>query len=42
MFADDIVLVGENLEEVNYRLEERRLALEEKGLRISRNKIGYI
>jgi hypothetical protein len=37
MFANDIVLVGKNLEEVNYRLDEWRLALERKGLRISRN-----
>jgi hypothetical protein len=35
MLADDIVLVGENLEKVNYRLDEWRLALEGKGLRIS-------
>jgi hypothetical protein len=30
MFANDIVLVGENLEEVNNRLDEWRLALEGK------------
>lgn len=42
MFADDIVLIGENLEDVNNRLDEWRLALEEKSLRISRNKIEYI
>jgi len=42
MFADDIVLIGENLEVVNNRLNEWRLALEEKGLRISRNKTEYI
>jgi hypothetical protein len=35
MFADYIiVLVGENLEEVNHKLNERRLALEGKGLSI--------
>jgi len=28
MFTDDIVLVGENIEEVNYRLDDWRLALE--------------
>jgi hypothetical protein len=38
MFADDMVLVGENLEEVNKRLDERMLSLEGKELRISRNK----
>jgi hypothetical protein len=30
MFADDIVLVGKNLEEVNNRLNDWRLALEVK------------
>jgi hypothetical protein len=40
-FADDIVLIGDNLEEVN-RLNEWRLALEGKGLRISRNKTNNI
>ncbi|KAL4107958.1 hypothetical protein QTP88_018227 [Uroleucon formosanum] len=42
MFADDIVLIGENLEDVNNRLNESRLAIEGKGLRISRNKTEYI
>jgi hypothetical protein len=41
MFADDIVLVGENLEEVNNRLDAWRLALKGKRLRISRNKTEY-
>jgi hypothetical protein len=41
MFAD-LVLIGENLEGVNKRLDEWRLALEGKGLRINRNKIEYI
>jgi len=35
LFADDIVLVGDNL-------EEWRLALEGKGLRINRNKTEHI
>jgi len=35
MFANYIVLVGENLEEFSCRLDEWMLALEEKGLRIS-------
>ncbi|XP_015378430.1 PREDICTED: uncharacterized protein LOC107172649, partial [Diuraphis noxia] len=34
--VDDVVLVGESLEEVNYRLEEWREALEIKGLKIYR------
>jgi len=42
MFADDIVLVGENREEVNQMLDVWRLALEGKGLRISRSKTNYI
>jgi hypothetical protein len=41
MFDDDIVLIGENLEEVNNRLDKRRLALKGKKLRISRNKTEY-
>jgi hypothetical protein len=40
MFPDNIVLVEENLE-VN-RLDEWKLALEGKRLRINRNKIKYI
>jgi len=42
MFADDIVLVEENLEEVNNRLVEWRLDLERKTLKISKNKMEYI
>jgi len=38
LFADDILLVGENLKDVNNRLDKWRLALEGKGLLISRNK----
>lgn len=41
LFADDVVLVGESLEDVNYRLEEWREALESKGLKISRSKTVY-
>jgi len=33
---DDIVLVGENREEVNQRLDMWKLTIEEKGLRINR------
>jgi len=32
LFADDIVLVGENLEDVNKRLDDWRLAFEGKEL----------
>ena len=39
LFADDILLVAKLKEEPNVKLEELRLALEEKGLRISRTKI---
>jgi len=41
MLADNIVLTGENLEEVNNRLDEWRLALEGMELRICRNKTEY-
>jgi len=41
LFADDIVLVGENLEDVSIRLGEWMLALEGKELRISRTKTEY-
>jgi hypothetical protein len=42
IFADDIVLIGENLEEVNNRLEKWRSALKEKELRIGWNKTEYM
>ncbi|KAD6796640.1 hypothetical protein E3N88_07536 [Mikania micrantha] len=42
LFTDDIVLVAENEEDLNARLEEWRLALESKGLRISRSKTEYL
>jgi hypothetical protein len=42
MFADDMVLIGENLEEINNRLDEWRLVLKRKVLRISKNKKEYI
>ena len=41
LFADDIVLVGENMEEVSQRLDVWRLALEGKGLRINISKTEY-
>jgi len=42
LFEDDVVLVGESLEKVNYILEEWKEVLESKGLKISRSKIVYI
>jgi len=42
LFTEDVVLGEESLEEVNYRLEEWRVALEGKGLKISGSKIVYI
>jgi len=42
LFADNLVLVGENKEELNQRLFELKLSLERKGLRINRNKTEYI
>lgn len=42
MFADNIVLVGENWAEANQSLNEWRLTLEEKELRISINKTEYM
>lgn len=39
MFANNIVLVGGNLEEVN---NDQRLTHDGKGLKIIRNKIEYI
>jgi len=42
MFVDDIVLVAENLEEVDNRLDEWKLVLEGKGLRSSRNKTEWL
>lgn len=41
ILTDDIVLVGENLEKVNNRLDEWKLTFKGKGLRICRNKTEY-
>jgi len=40
-FADDVVWVEKNREEVNNRLNKRRLALEGKGLNISRSVLEF-
>ncbi|XP_021974416.1 uncharacterized protein LOC110869471 [Helianthus annuus] len=42
LFADDIVLIEESKQSLNERLEEWRVALEGKGLRISRSKTEYL
>ncbi|KAL5195585.1 LINE-1 retrotransposable element ORF2 protein [Glycine soja] len=41
-FADDIVLLGESMEELNERLETWRRALETHGFRLSRSKSEYM
>ncbi|GJR50518.1 retrovirus-related pol polyprotein LINE-1 [Tanacetum coccineum] len=42
IFADDIVLIAESAEGLNSRLEKWMKALEDKGLRISRDKTEYL
>nr|GEU32216.1 hypothetical protein [Tanacetum cinerariifolium] len=42
VFADDIVLVAESADALNMRLESWRKALEDKGLRVSRDKTEYL
>ncbi|GJR81000.1 retrovirus-related pol polyprotein LINE-1 [Tanacetum coccineum] len=42
IFADDIVLIAESAKGLNSRLEKWRKALEDKGLRISRDKTEYL
>ncbi|XP_022004358.1 uncharacterized protein LOC110901883 [Helianthus annuus] len=42
LFADDIVLIEESKQSLNVRLEDWRVALECKGLRISRSKTEYL
>ena len=42
LFVDDIVLVAETKEELNRKLEEWRVVLEDRGLRISRTKTEYL
>jgi len=42
MFADDIVLVGENLEEVNKRLDEWRLVQKGIGIEDDKSKLDFV
>ncbi|GJZ32301.1 retrovirus-related pol polyprotein LINE-1 [Tanacetum coccineum] len=42
IFADDIVLIAESVEVLNNRLERWRKALEDNGLRVSREKTEYL
>ena len=42
LFADDLVLVSETIEEVEEELERWRAVIENKGLRISRSKTQYL
>ena len=42
LFADDLVLVSETIEEVEEELERWRAVMENKGLRISRSKTEYL
>ncbi|XP_071727799.1 secreted RxLR effector protein 78-like [Rutidosis leptorrhynchoides] len=42
LFADDIVLIADSKNELNRRLEQWREALEQNGLRISRQKTEYL
>ena len=42
LFADDLVLVSETVEEVEEELERWRADIENKGLRISRSKTEYL
>ena len=42
LFADDIVICKETREEMEWRLESWRYALERRGMKISRSKIKYL
>ncbi|XP_062866594.1 uncharacterized protein LOC134329279, partial [Trichomycterus rosablanca] len=42
MFADDIVICGENREQVEDNLERWRYALERRGMKVSRSKTEYM
>ena len=42
MFADDVALNGESIEEVEERLEQRRRVMEDRGMKVSRQKTEYL
>ncbi|GKD73211.1 retrovirus-related pol polyprotein LINE-1 [Tanacetum coccineum] len=42
IFADDIVLIAESVEELNNKIERWREALEDNGIRVSREKTEYL
>ena len=42
LFADDIVILGDSKDEINWKLELWRTTLESKGFRISRSKTEYM
>ncbi|XP_076927188.1 uncharacterized protein LOC143590650 [Bidens hawaiensis] len=42
IFVDDIMIVADSKQDLNRRLEEWRVALERKGLSISRSKTEYL
>ena len=42
LFADDVVLCGETCDEVERRLENWRKAMEDRGMRVSREKTEYL
>ena len=42
LFADNIVILGDSKDEINWKLELWRMTLESKGFRISRSKTEYM
>ena len=42
LFADDVVLCGETCDEVERRLENWRKAMEDRGMRVRREKTDYL
>ena len=42
LFADDVVICSETMEEVEQRLELWREAMEARGMRVSRQKTEYL
>ena len=42
MFADNIVLGGENVKSIEFRLEQSRRSMKYYGMKISKTKTGYM